>query len=167
MDWDHLYSSFRSFANRAAVKINQTADIATLQVRVSMAEKKLEEAYGALGHVSYEHFTGDTDLSERVAKAVSGVNDATIALRALQAELAQAKKRAEETKSADTNENHEPTEQDVTDTQPTAPLQEADGEIGKEGGNPDPSAALLTHRVAVSSYSDSEETVEITVEETL
>ena len=93
MDWNHVYSNLKHLANRAAVKINQTADIATLQVRVSMAEKKLEEAYAALGRVSYEHFTSDADHSERVAQAVSGVNDALLALRTLKAELDAAKKR--------------------------------------------------------------------------
>lgn len=155
MDWDHLYSSFKNLANRAAVKINQTADIATLQVRASVASKRLEEAYGALGHVSYEHFTGDADLSERVAKAVSGVNDALIALRVAEAELAEAKKRAEAS-SGNTEE-----EASVKDEPEEAPKTEE-----KHEEAPKETVAPVAPKGTVSSYSDAEDTVEIDVEET-
>ncbi len=100
MDWDNLYSNFKKLANRTADKLNRTADIAALQVKLSMADKKLEEAYAALGHVSYEHFTGDDDRSEQVAKAVSGVNDALIEKKAVEHELNEARRRDEEAKAA-------------------------------------------------------------------
>ena len=163
MDWDHIYSNLKSLANRAAVKINQTADIATLQFRVSMAGKRLEEAYGALGHVSYEHFTGDSDLSERVAKAVSGVNDAMIALRLAEAELAEAKKRAE---ASDGN-----TEPATSKTREENQTSEAEKTVEQTAGqnvnaHAEPFAPVASE-TAVSSYSDAEDTVEIAVEETL
>lgn len=100
MDWDNLYSNFKKFANRTADKLNRTADIATLQVKLSMADKKLEEAYAALGHVSYEHFTGDDDRSEQIAKAVSAVNDALIEKKAVEHELNEARRRDEEARAA-------------------------------------------------------------------
>ena len=154
MDWNHVYSNLKHLANRAAVKINQTADIATLQVRVSMSEKKLEEAYAALGRVSYEHFTSDADHSERVAQAVSGVNDALLALRTLKAELDAAKKRAEESKTQSETET-------VTETVPeetSAPVPEREESVF--------ATEQSVEEAEVSPYSEAEDTVEILVEET-
>ena len=150
MDWNHVYSNLKHLANRAAVKINQTADIATLQVRVSMWEKKLEEAYVALGRVSYEHFTSDADHSERVAQAVSGVNDALLALRTLKAELDAAKKRAEESKTQSETET-------VTEAT-SAPVPEREESVF--------ATEQSVEEAEVSPYSEAEDTVEILVEET-
>ncbi len=97
MDWDNLYTGFKKFATRTADKINQTADIATLQVKLSMAEKEETAAYTALGRISYEHFTSDEDHAEAVAQAVSAVNDAklTVLQRRTELERAKAKRDAE------------------------------------------------------------------------
>ncbi len=154
MDWNHVYSNLKHLANRAAVKINQTADIATLQVRVSMSEKKLEEAYAALGRVSYEHFTSDADHSERVAQAVSGVNDALLALRTLKAELDAAKKRAEESKTQSETET-------VTET-----VTEATSASVPEREESVFATEQSVEEAEVSPYSEAEDTVEILVEET-
>lgn len=154
MDWNHVYSNLKHLANRAAVKINQTADIATLQVRVSMSEKKLEEAYAALGRVSYEHFTSDADHSERVAQAVSGVNDALLALRTLKAELDAAKKRAEESKTQSETETVTETVTEAT----SAPVPEREESVF--------ATEQSVEEAEVSPYSEAEDTVEILVEET-
>ncbi len=111
MDWDNLYSNLKKFANRTADKINRTADIATLQVKLSMADKKLEEAYAALGHVSYDHFTGDDDLSEKISRAVSGVNNAIIERKKIEAELNEARRIAAEAKAAEEAERAAKAEQ--------------------------------------------------------
>lgn len=150
MDWNNVYSNLKHLANRAAVKINQTADIATLQVRVSMAEKKVEEAYAALGRISYEHFTSDADHSEKVAHAVSGVNDALLALRTLQAELAEAKKRAEESKAR--------TETEAESQEEPMPAPEREEPVFTTTEN--------VAQAEISPYSEAEDTVEILVEET-
>ncbi len=154
MDWNHVYSNLKHLANRAAVKINQTADIATLQVRVSMSEKKLEEAYAALGRVSYEHFTSDADHSERVAQAVSGVNDALLALRTLKAELDAAKKCAEESKTQSETETVTETVTEAT----SAPVPEREESVF--------ATEQSVEEAEVSPYSEAEDTVEILVEET-
>lgn len=154
MDWNNVYSNLKHLANRAAVKINQTADIATLQVRVSMSEKKLEEAYAALGRVSYEHFTSDADHSERVAQAVSGVNDALLALRTLKAELDAAKKRAEESKTQSETETVTETVTEAT----SAPVPEREESVF--------ATEQSVEEAEVSPYSEAEDTVEILVEET-
>ena len=53
MNWEEIYGGIRAFAGRAATKINHTADMAALQVKLSMAERKLEEAYASLGKASF------------------------------------------------------------------------------------------------------------------
>ncbi|MBQ9773394.1 MAG: hypothetical protein IJW30_01890 [Clostridia bacterium] len=88
MDWDNVYEDLKKVANRAADKLGQTATLAALQVKLAMAEKKLEEAYAALGKVAYEHFTDESDLSARVAAAVSRVNAAKRAVLTWQREIA-------------------------------------------------------------------------------
>lgn len=88
MDWDTVYGDLKGLANRAADKLGQTATLATLQVKLSMAENKLEEAYAALGKIAYEHFTDERDLSPRVSLAVSRVNDALAVVVTYKAEIA-------------------------------------------------------------------------------
>lgn len=51
--WDEFCQSVKRAANRAGKLINQSADLATLQVKLSVAEHKLEEAYATLGRLAY------------------------------------------------------------------------------------------------------------------
>ncbi|MBQ9784423.1 MAG: hypothetical protein IJW29_02875 [Clostridia bacterium] len=88
MSWDTVYGDLKNLAGRAADKLGQTATLATLQVKLSMAEKTLEDAYAALGKVAYEHFTDERDLSPRVSLAVSRVNDAMASVVAYKNEIA-------------------------------------------------------------------------------
>ena len=88
MSWENVYEDLKNAAGRAADKLGQTASIATLQVKLSMAENKLVDAYAALGKVAYEHFTDEKDLSARVAEEVSKVNDARAAVLSYKAQIA-------------------------------------------------------------------------------
>ena len=83
MNWEEIYSGIRSFAGRAATKINQTADMATLQVKLSMAEHKLEEAYAALGKVSFGHFVEDKKNFDDYPLAVELFDSLNPSLKAL------------------------------------------------------------------------------------
>lgn len=91
MNFDELYGNVKRFAHSAAKKINHTADMATLKVKLSSAESKLEEAYTLLGRTSYLHFTGEEDLSKRVALAVENVEAARCEVRKLRQQIAEAK----------------------------------------------------------------------------
>jgi len=55
--WDEFCQSVKRAANRAGELINQSADLATLQVKLSVAEHKLEEAYAELGRLAYRRET--------------------------------------------------------------------------------------------------------------
>ena len=100
MKWDDVYGSFKRFAAHTAVRLNQTADIASLQVKLSAAEKNLSDAYGLLGRISYQHFSGDDDFSERVLAAVKAVDQAKEEVRIAEENLNEAKRRAEAQKAA-------------------------------------------------------------------
>ena len=95
MKWDDIYGSVKRFAAHTAVRLNQTADLASLQVKLSIAEKNLDEAYGLLGRISYQHFSSDDDLSEKVLAAVNAVDQAKAEVKNAQEQINDAKRRAE------------------------------------------------------------------------
>jgi len=96
MNWDELAEALRKTVGKTADKINQTADLASMQVKLSMLEHKLVEAYTALGKVSYLHFSDlETDRSEEVAKAMEAVEVAKKNLRVMKAKIEKAKKKTE------------------------------------------------------------------------
>ena len=87
MNWENIYGSIRSFAGRAATKINQTADMATLQVKLSMAEHKLEEAYAALGKASFGHFVEDKQNFDQISACITDVKNAKLEIRSVNAQI--------------------------------------------------------------------------------
>ncbi|MBE6589555.1 MAG: hypothetical protein E7643_05185 [Ruminococcaceae bacterium] len=100
MDWNEVYGSVKRIASRTAKKINQTADMASLQVKLSVAQNKLEEAYTILGRTAYLHFTGEEDLSKKVALAIDCVEAAKTDVRDIKVQIALAKQKAAEEKAA-------------------------------------------------------------------
>ena len=114
MSWDQFYNSFKKKAIYAADKINQTADIATLQVKLSLAEHKLNEAYADLGKVAYAHFTSESNEADAVAKAMAPVEIALANVNALKKEI-EAKK-AESTSKSEEKEPGDKTEDAQADS---------------------------------------------------
>ena len=100
MDWNEVYGGMKKLASRTAKKLNQTADMASLQVKLSVAQNKLEEAYTVLGRTSYLHFTGEEDLSKKVSLAIDCVEAAKSEVRDIKVQIALAKKKAEEERAA-------------------------------------------------------------------
>lgn len=93
MNWGEIYSGIRSFAGRAATKINQTADMATLQVKLSMAEHKLEEAYAALGRASFGHFVEDKENFAQISACITDVKNAMLEIRSIKAQIEELRER--------------------------------------------------------------------------
>ena len=166
MNWDDLYSGLKVFANRAAIKINQSADIATLQVKLSMAERKLEETFAILGKAAYSHFTEDQDNSDKVAACISAVQNVKIEIRALQEQIADAKRRAgmdDGSASSNTSQTAKSESQAPKASEPQAEKETAEQPAPtseKKAFTPTemPSAEPIT------SVSDTDDAVEITVE---
>jgi len=97
MSWDSFYSSFKRAVGTAADKINQTTDIATLQVKLGVAEHKLEAAYAQLGRDAYRQFTTDEDVVDAVEKSMALVESAQRVVDDLTARIDACKSRASST----------------------------------------------------------------------
>jgi 5'-deoxynucleotidase YfbR-like HD superfamily hydrolase len=69
MSWEQFREDAKRFVNRAASKINQTADIAGLQLKLSAAEHRLSTAYEALGEAAYLHFSTENADTTPIVKA--------------------------------------------------------------------------------------------------
>ncbi len=100
MNWEEIYSGIRSFAGRAATKINQTADMATLQVKLSMAERKLEETYAALGKVSFGHFVEDKENFAQISACITDVKNAMLEIRSIKAQIEELRERVANAEAA-------------------------------------------------------------------
>ena len=94
MNWEEIYGGIRAFAGRAATKINQTADMAALQVKLSMAERKLEEAYAALGKASFAHFVEDKENFDQISVCITDVKDAMLEIRSVKKQIEELRERA-------------------------------------------------------------------------
>ncbi|MBE6699652.1 MAG: hypothetical protein E7584_05395 [Ruminococcaceae bacterium] len=94
MNWEEIYGGIRAFAGRAATKINQTADMATLQVKLTMAEHKLEEAYAALGKASFGHFVEDKENFDQISACITNVKNAMLEIRSIKQQIEELRARA-------------------------------------------------------------------------
>lgn len=93
MNWEEIYGGIRAFAGRAATKINQTADMATLQVKLSMAETRLQEAYAELGRASFGHFVEDKENFDQIAACITNVKNAILDIRTVKAQIEELRQR--------------------------------------------------------------------------
>ena len=75
MNWDDVCNRVKKAAEKTADQINYSTDLATLQVKLSMAQSRLEKAYTALGKTAYGHFTGEENAAEAVAEAMLRVEE--------------------------------------------------------------------------------------------
>ena len=105
MSWDQFCQDAKRLANQAAKKINQTADLASLQVKLRIATEKLEEAYAELGRVTYLHFSDGGNYTQTIAKAMERVKTEKEAVSKLQMQI-------KECKDAQKAESCNQTEQD-------------------------------------------------------
>ncbi len=96
MTWDELCAGLKKTADIAADKINQSTDLAALRFKLSMAERRISEAYAALGKVAYLHLTADDGADNEeanaananaVSKACAAVTAAIAARDALQKQI--------------------------------------------------------------------------------
>lgn len=111
MNWDELYGRAKKAAVKTAAEINYSTDLATLQVKLSLAEGRLEKAYAALGRTAYTHFTGEENAAEAVAEAMLRVEqEKKIVADWKRCIAALKKKHAEEKKEAAKEERTEPVE---------------------------------------------------------
>ena len=66
MNIDNLYDQVKATAEKAADKLNKTTDYAALQLKLSVVEKRLAEAYAELGRAVYLQMRCGKDCAEDV-----------------------------------------------------------------------------------------------------
>lgn len=97
MTWDEFCVRAKRAVGKTADKINRTADIAALQVKLSMLENKAAEAYERLGRVAYAHLSkDDVDLTEKLAKRMAEVDEALKNVAEMKEKLEQLKKQEQD-----------------------------------------------------------------------
>ena len=99
MNFDELCGSAKKIAQDTAKKLESTADLASLHIKLNAAQTRLEEAYLLLGRSSYLHFTRKEDFSERVALAVENVNRARREVLELKGRIEEIKRRRAEVRA--------------------------------------------------------------------
>ena len=105
MTWNEFRKQVKSTAGKAADKINQAADIASLQIKLSSTERRLSAAYESLGKIAYKHFTEENENDvEKVTSAVGAVQAIQTDIKLLKAQIEQLKRQGEEKKDADAAE---------------------------------------------------------------
>ncbi len=107
MSLESFYENAKRLANQAAKKINQGADLATLKLKLTIAEDKLEQAYAALGKATYLHFSEENNRTEAIAKAMERVKTELDAVALLKAEIEAAKAAAKEEQASDASGENE------------------------------------------------------------
>ena len=95
MTWDEFCNKAKTTVAKAADKINQTADLATLQVKLNMSERKLDEAYADLGRIAYKHFTEENNTADCVAKAMEAVQAAQLVVADYQNQITKLQQKQE------------------------------------------------------------------------
>ncbi len=98
MTWDQFCKDMKKAADKAADKINQTADLAALQVKLGIAEHKLNDAYATLGRVAFQHFSQKDNNADAVAAACEAVKKAQKVCNKLKADIANAERQAAQAK---------------------------------------------------------------------
>ncbi len=91
MSWESFCSSFKKAVGTAADKINQTTDLATLQVKLGVAEHKLNEAFAQFGRVAYRHFTTEEGSVDALSEEMTQVEAAQKVVADLEAQIAACK----------------------------------------------------------------------------
>ena len=71
MSWDQIYGNVKQGMGKAASKLEQTADLASLQIKLAGAEHKMQEAYILLGRLAYQNAVKPSPATEaEMAKAI-------------------------------------------------------------------------------------------------
>ena len=71
MSWDQIYGNVKQGVGKAANKLEQTADLASLQIKLAGAEHKMQDAYILLGRLAYQNAVKPSPKTEEeMAKAV-------------------------------------------------------------------------------------------------
>ena len=72
--WKEFCASINKVANKAAVKIEEFSDTATLHVKAKSLDVKLCEAYERLGRLYYEQLSGEVGKAADIDREVAEID---------------------------------------------------------------------------------------------
>lgn len=102
--WKDFCASINKVANKAAVKIEELSDSAALHVKAKSLDVKLCEAYERLGRLYYEQLGGQVGRAADIDHEVEQIDRLKAELADIQAQIAQNKKKGEESDNASSTE---------------------------------------------------------------
>ena len=106
--WKEFCASINKVANKAAVKIEEFSDTATLHVKAKSLDVKLCEAYERLGRLYYEQLNGEVGKASDIDREVGEIDRLKKELDEINAQIAQNKnKNSEQTASEEPSESAE------------------------------------------------------------
>ena len=91
MKLEELYDQVKITAEKAADKINKTTDLAALQVKLSVAQNHLKEAYAALGHAVYLQMKLGQDQAAKIVSLLEKITEAKKEVADLETQIKQLK----------------------------------------------------------------------------
>ena len=99
-DWNSVRSGATRVANKAIRKTGEVADIASIYVKIKMAEAKLEGYYTTLGKYTYKQLKTGESQAEKIKPIVDGIDATREKIKLLRAKLEEEKQRKKEEKAA-------------------------------------------------------------------
>ena len=106
--WKEFCASINKVANKAAVKIEELSDSASLYMKEKSLDVKLCEAYEKLGRLYYEQLDGVVGKADEIDERVKEIDRLKQEIGEIRAQAEQNKKKGEESSeapAADTTDN--------------------------------------------------------------
>lgn len=92
-DWNKVRKNVGTAAGKAAKKTGEVVDIASLYVKLKMAQAKLDGYYTALGKLTYKQLKTGESQAERIKPIVDKIDDTQAKMRALGKKIEDEKER--------------------------------------------------------------------------
>ena len=99
-DWNSVRMGATRVANKAIRKTGEVADVATVYVKIKMAEAKLEGYYTSLGKLTYKQLKTGESQAEKIKPIVDGIDSTREKIKMLNAKLEEEKQRKKDEKAA-------------------------------------------------------------------
>ena len=99
-DWNSVRTGASRVANKAIRKTGEVADVATVYVKIKMAEAKLEGYYTSLGKLTYKQLKTGESQAEKIKPVVDGIDSTLEKIILLNAKLEEEKQRKKDAKAA-------------------------------------------------------------------
>lgn len=109
--WKEFCAGINKVANKAAVKIEELSDSASLYVKVKSLEVKLCEAYEKLGKLYYAQLDGEIGKADDIDECVKTIDRLKNEIRELNLQIEQNKKK--DTESAENDSAEEASEENT------------------------------------------------------